>query len=357
MTVLTKYLATQIFKQQILALLALCLIFSLFTLYEQTDLVGRGNYRILDAIWYVLLTMPDRAVELAPIGALFGTLFIVGKLSKDSELVSMLCSGCSPLQLMMRTMFGCLPLILMYGITTQWIAPPLYKSAELHRITRSADASQSDNSTGIWIRRDTKIMNIALPATDIENNRLLVYELDEDGRLLRQTIADSFLTTNNDNWRLFGVTERTWQKDSIRINESSEQLWKPFAGNIQDELQKLPLGTLSLSRLYEKYNHAAKNGVASYMMSVHFWQRLVGALAIAGMAMLVIVFVLADMSQPRLARGLNCLIIGSLAYVSNTILATQSIIYIAPVLTSLLPVGFLFIIAIITASRHAMILK
>lgn len=358
MTVLTRYFVTQIFTQQFLALLALCLIFGLFTLYEQADQVGRGNYRILDAVWYVVLTTPDRAVALAPIGALFGTMFIVEKLSRGGELTSMLCSGCSPTQLVMRTLLGCLPLVLMYGVTTQWIAPKLYKNAELRRITRISDASQLEDNAGFWIRRDQKIMNIAHRAIDVENNPLLIYELDEDGSLLRQTQANSFLATTSGNWRLFDVTERTLHDASMSINTSDEKLWKPFVSNIQDELQQLPLGTLSLSRLYEKYNHAVAIGAPIDLISVHFWQRVVGALAIAGMAMLVIVFVLTGLGrQSGFIRELGCLLIGSLAYVSGTFIASQNIIHVAPVLASLLPVLFLFIVATVTARRHALILR
>ena len=356
MRVLNRYLWSEVLKLQLLALLGLCMIFGLFALYEQTSHIGKGTYSVLDAIWYVFLTTPDRMVDMAPMAALLGTLFVLERLSRGNELTTMLVAGYSPLRLTRRIMLACTPLIIITIVCAQWIAPPLYQQAELHRIIRTTDANQPDEASGVWFRRGLQIMNIAIPAADIENNLLLVYELNEDGSLKHQIMADSFIATADGEWHLFDVTEHIWKDGKLSIRQMEEHLWKPFMSNIQAELQQLPLNTLSLSRLHDKYLHALKVGANSYQINLFLWQRLLSPLTIFAMAILVAVFTLTGIARTGLGQGIiACLFTGILTYALGRFLGSQNIVDLHPIITGLFPSCALVMIALVTAYRHKMI--
>ena len=74
MKTLDRYIAANIVKGYLLVLALLLALFSFVSLLEELEDVGDGNYRMLDAIYYVLMTMPDRILTLAPVTALLGSL-------------------------------------------------------------------------------------------------------------------------------------------------------------------------------------------------------------------------------------------------------------------------------------------
>ena len=59
---------------------------SLLEPVNQLHDVGKGNYRLIDACVYVLLTAPARLLQLMPAAMLFACLFALGALATRAEL-------------------------------------------------------------------------------------------------------------------------------------------------------------------------------------------------------------------------------------------------------------------------------
>ena len=57
--ILDRYIGRYLISSSLLALFTLVAIFSFFTLVDQLDDTGVGNYKVIDAIQYVLLTIPQ----------------------------------------------------------------------------------------------------------------------------------------------------------------------------------------------------------------------------------------------------------------------------------------------------------
>jgi len=88
------YIASTVTVTMLLAALGLVGILSIFTLLEQVEDI-ENNYRIADALLFVLLSMPRMFYEVIPYSAMIGCLAGLGQLANNSELVVMRAAGVS----------------------------------------------------------------------------------------------------------------------------------------------------------------------------------------------------------------------------------------------------------------------
>ena len=74
MKILDRYIQGHLTKGFLLVLLVLVSIFSFLEFVEELDSVNLGKYDVIDAIIFVILTVPERALWLVPVSALLGCL-------------------------------------------------------------------------------------------------------------------------------------------------------------------------------------------------------------------------------------------------------------------------------------------
>ena len=91
MNVLTFYIGKEILKGSLVTLLILLTIFNLFTFADEVkDL--KGAYDLKQIFYYITLTSPKVLYELVPSSALIGSLFVLGSMGNNRELIAM--QGC-----------------------------------------------------------------------------------------------------------------------------------------------------------------------------------------------------------------------------------------------------------------------
>ena len=95
MRTLDFYIGRSFLKYFFLIIIILMVLFSLFELLSQLDDVGKGSYRLHDALTFVLLTLPKRLLDFMPISTLLGGIVALGLMADHGELIAMEASGVS----------------------------------------------------------------------------------------------------------------------------------------------------------------------------------------------------------------------------------------------------------------------
>ncbi len=93
MRILDHYIRTKLGQGYLVVMCALVSAFTLLAFAEDLDDVGKGQYQLVDACVYMVLTLPRRMVDLAPIVGLLGSLRALGSLATWTELVAMRAVG------------------------------------------------------------------------------------------------------------------------------------------------------------------------------------------------------------------------------------------------------------------------
>ena len=143
--ILDRYIGRSIVVTSILALFALVAVFAFFSLVDQLDDTGRGNYGVADAIQYVLLTIPRLSYELFPIAIVIGSMAALGMLANTSELAVIRTSGVSQSQLAYSLIKTGLVFVVISILIGEVIAPVTEQAAQQKRSIALTKANFNEN--------------------------------------------------------------------------------------------------------------------------------------------------------------------------------------------------------------------
>jgi len=127
---LFRYIGAEVALYASFTLLILISLFSFFDLLREIDDIGKGGYRFIDVVIYVLFEIPSHAYELLPVAVLIGGIYALSTLASNSELTVMRVSGVS----MMR-LTGWLAVIgvlfaLLTALLGEYVAPAASRAAQ-----------------------------------------------------------------------------------------------------------------------------------------------------------------------------------------------------------------------------------
>ena len=86
MRIIQRYFTVTLVSTSLIALCVLVALFCFFSLIDQLEETGKGNYGVGQAVLYVILTIPRLSYELFPIAAVIGSMAALGMMAQNSEL-------------------------------------------------------------------------------------------------------------------------------------------------------------------------------------------------------------------------------------------------------------------------------
>ncbi len=342
--IIYRYLAYQVVIGFLIATAILLPLFGFFDLLDQLDDVGKGTYRVIDAFLYTAMLMPRRFIQIAPFVALLGTVFALGKLAVNSELVAMRVAGLSPLRISWAPLSIGVTMLLGIALLEQFVAPQLQQKAITNRAIALELSAELGRNLGIWTRNEYNILRIgrmmhSKQAIDIE-----ILKLDLEGFLQSHIVAQSADIISDDNWRLSHVVTRTFEEDRITLSRHETYDWASFL-NPEDilTLTKPPesLSPLELARHVE-FLRSTGQDADSYALAL--WRKVGSGLMTIAMLLLSIPFVFGSIRSGLSNKLILATLIGMAVYLLDQIIANAGLIlHINPALVALAP-GFTMIL-------------
>ena len=105
-----------------MALLLLLTLFNLFTFSDEMKDLD-GEYGLKEILYYVALTSPGVLYELVPSSALIGSLFILGAMGNNRELIAMRASGLSVFGIIRAVLLAGTILVVISLLIGEFVAP------------------------------------------------------------------------------------------------------------------------------------------------------------------------------------------------------------------------------------------
>lgn len=186
-----RYLGRSIVQSSFFVLCAFLAMFVFFDLLAEIEDVGPG-YGIGHAMAYVLLGLPSRAVELAPIAALIGTLWALSQSAANSEFTVFRVSGLRPGVTVRSLLAIGLPMVLMTAVFSE-VVTPLSEGARSQFREFAKGGAGGVLRSGLWLRdaahperatsKGARFVNAARFSRDRGLQQVTMYEFDEQERL------------------------------------------------------------------------------------------------------------------------------------------------------------------------------
>lgn len=322
------------------AALLLLPLFTTFDLIAELDDVTSVGYRWTQAVEVVLMTLPRRAVDLAPFIALLGGITGLGQLALTQELTAMRAAGVSILHIAVTTMAAGLIVVIALGAMDEWVASPLQQRSVQLRNTALAISGEAAKPTGsIWARRGNEVARIGAMSHHNTPLNVEIFRLTTDMRLASYVFAASAEARPDGSWLLHNPHIREWYQETETAREQEQMVWDSVFSDRRLKELSLPTDSFSIQQLrhYITFLNGSDQPSAEYEMAM--WQKLGRPILTLAMILFAVPFTFVQQRSPglggRLAIGA---VAGLLIYVTNQIVANLGLLLDGNVmLTTLAP--------------------
>lgn len=289
MNLINRYLIQEIVSSILLIMLALIAMFSFFDLIQELESLGKGDYGLGSVLVFVLLSAPGHVYQVVPVAVLVGTMYALGRLSRNSELIILRVSGISIASLawsLVRIGFVFAVLTFVVG---EFVTPYTEKTAQRMRIKATDSVIAQDFRSGLWIKDGRSFVNVeeVLPDTTLLN--VHIYEFDGDFHL--RTISDAKTGRFEENgWNLSEVVQTLFNEDKIKSVYFPEANWQSL---IRPDLLNVLLvqpEKMSARNLYSYIMHLSDNKQKTSRHEIALSAKVIYPLACMVMVVLALPF-------------------------------------------------------------------
>ncbi len=352
MTIIDRYIARNIIMGTLMALFVLSGLLAFVDFVSELSKVGRGQYGLVDAIYYVVLSLPKRIYEIFPTSVLLGSLLSLGALAGNSELTVMRASGVSIMRIMRSVLQAGLILVLFVALVGEVLVPSSERKAQAIKAAGLQQNLSLGGQHGFWLRDGMRYMHVGQVYPDLYLENLKIYELDENKKLKRTTHANSAQFINN-TWKLrdiqrSSITPAGVVSDSLAILEWPGLL-NPDLFNV---LSILP-GNMSAIDLYHYSNYLQDNKLDASQYRLAFWIKVITPLTSLVMLLIALPFVFGSQRSGGSGnRVLVGLLLGIGFFMLNRTMNHLGQVYgIHPLLSATLPVVLVAIAGMMAIRR------
>lgn len=285
--ILDRYIGRSILVTSVLSLFVLVAVFSFFSLVDQLDSTGRGNYGVSEAIQYVLLTVPRLSYELFPIATVIGSMAALGMLANTSELAVIRTSGVSQAQLAYSLIKTGLVFVVISMLIGEVIAPVTEQAAQQKRSIALTQQISMKTKHGFWSRDGDNYINIRkiLPGDRVE--QIYIYEFDKDHQL-KSTIYAKHAEYSQDRWLLRDILKTEISEEKIINHRYETAEWEALLNPEVINLVTIKPRYLSVYGLISYIDYLKANNQSSKLYVQAFWSKLVNPFSIIAMILLSI---------------------------------------------------------------------
>jgi lipopolysaccharide export system permease protein len=347
MNILDRYIIGRILAMTALVMAVIIALGLLITFINQQGDTGSGQYGSVDAFWFSLMSVPQLAWELLPIGALIGSLLGLGGLASGSELTVMRASGISVRRLALTVFIAGVLLIGVEVVLGELLAPPLQQVARQQKaFARFANASFSGGAA--WVRDGNQILDVEQSQDGQTRGGMLIFELSADHHLLAVGRAAHAVAGADHRWVLNGYAQSRFAADKVT---ATSQGVRTLDSNVSGQFLKLAMaapGELASGALWSLIGYYRANSLDPKPYVFAFWSRIARTGAIAFAVLLAIPFVLGSMrSAGTGARLLLGILLGLGFFFLQRFIESGTIVFnLNPVMLAWLPTTLLIIVSL-----------
>jgi lipopolysaccharide export system permease protein len=346
--IIDRYIGRNTLQGFLLVLSILVALFSFMEILIQIKDIGKGSFQLADAFAFVGLTIPKRVVDLMPVAALLGSIVALGLLADHQELTAMQAAGISVQRIAFSVLGTSVVLMLAAVILAEFVAPPLDQMARIQRTRAIYGKAMMMSKEGFWVRHGTAFVHVGRSLSDERAADIEVYELDDSGRLRQFISAAEAVILSGQHWQLLKIQVKTFSGDAVSVHAMDEYRLASFLTPGQMALLQLPADSLSLSDLWSYIRSLDERAQNSKAYALAFWQKICLPLTTGVMVLLSLSFIFGSTRTRNASQRIFAgMLTGVVFHLANQILGHLGLILnIPPILTTLVPVGFILVLAL-----------
>ena len=274
MNTIGRYLSREIYAATAFVLVAFLGLFAFFDLINELRDVGRGGYRLTHAFGFVGLSVPGHLYELGPIAVLIGTLYALSHLASNSEFTVMRTAGFSPSHAARTLARIGIPFVLIIVAVGELVTPYAERAAQQLRLVSLGAIIAQEFRSGLWVRADSRFVNVRTVRPDSTLEGVLMYEFDDEYRLRAISEAKTGRYAGNRIWMLEDVTQTRFADAGTRVLHIAEMEWESVLTPEVLSVLMVEPQKMSAWNLFQYMRHLGANKQRTDRYEIAMWKKV-----------------------------------------------------------------------------------
>lgn len=338
MRILDRYIGVTVASHTLVVMLVFIALFSFAGFVGELDSIGRGKYGLLQAVYYVALTLPSLVYQLFPPVALIGSMVGLGMLSSGSELVAIRAAGVSMGRIILSVMKVGALLMVIAVIVGEWLAPQAEYYGQTMRSAALAERISLKTQSGFWARDGRNFIHVREIFADSQLADISIYEFDQHNRLQTVTYARTAAYQEN-KWQLQDIQYSRISESGVITQHQPSAEWGSLLSPAVLGVVAVKPDKLSLLGLRKYIDYLQDNNLNADRYEMAFWKKIMLPLGTGVMVFLAIPFVFGTLRSVGIGQRIMVgTLLGITFYLLNQTFSYAGISYgINPIVSAVLP--------------------
>lgn len=321
-----------------LALLLLAGLDTLFALIAELEDL-QHSYGYLQAAVYIGLTTPRRIYEFLPVSVLIGTLFSLGQMAQQSELIVMRAAGFSVYRIVGACLKASFLFVVLALLLSQFLVPYTQQYAQSYRAIKQGESGVLYVRQGNWQKEANLLIHVAALAPNNVLQGVTRFQFDDQQQLQTMTYSAQ-ADHHTDHWVLKQNRQTTLSPEKIQTQIVENLEWPTQLNPEAMAMVIMEPEYLSITGLYHYAKFLQQQSLRYQPYALAFWKKILQPLASLVMVILAISFIFGPLRSVTMGfRIVSGLIAGMTFYYLQDLMGYLSLVFDVPAFgAALLPV-------------------
>ncbi len=341
MKILDNYIAKTVISGTLMVLLVLGALLAFVDFVSEMDDVGKGEYSMLEAALFVLLSLPKRLYELFPTAVLIGSLLSLGTLAGNSELTVMRAAGISIMRIVFSVLKAGFILLVCVALIGELVLPNSERAAQTLRAKDLKQNISLGGGGGFWARDGQRFLYVSHVYPGMNLGKVNVYELADNNKLKSVTHAESAQHKDN-RWTLNNVQRTDFSNNHVESFKVESEVWQKLLNPDLFKVVSVEPDNMSALDLYQYSRYLRDNALDSSSYELAFWIKIFTPISSLVMLLIALPFIFGSQRSSGAGnRMLVGLLLGIGFYLLNrTVNHLGQVYQISPFISASAPMIF-----------------
>ncbi|MCB8889068.1 LPS export ABC transporter permease LptG [Vreelandella malpeensis] len=297
----------------------------------------QGNYSALDVLLYLLMRLPWRFYQYAPVAVLIGALIGMGTMASSNELTVMRAAGRSLARIVWGVMKPVLLVVAVVLLVAEFVSPRTEQFAEAWRLEQRQGESAMLQSRSGWQFEGDSVYRFGAIRADNVVLDLTRYRFDER-RLVEATRA-ARAHWEEGRWQLENVNTTRIYEDHTESEHQARMVWETDLTPTQLERLLRDIESQAPSELWAYAHYLQAQGQSAAQPLLYFWQKVLMPFTMASLVLIAASFVFGPLRSVAAGTRVFYGVVTGLVfkYIQDLLAPASTIFGFSPVWAVLVP--------------------
>ncbi|WP_346993020.1 LPS export ABC transporter permease LptG [Alteromonas gracilis] len=311
---------------------------ALIKFVEQLRKIGEGDYDMVVAFVYVLLSLPRDLEQFFPMATLLGGLIGMGVLASNSELVVMQAAGLSRWNIINSAMKSTLLMIFLVMAVGEWVTPFSETKAKQIRTEAISGGSLFSSDKLVWAKDGERFVSIGQVLSQDSLKDISIFNFNDDLSLQSITYAKTGEFDGN-GWWLGDVGITQFSQTQVSLETEERMRWNSTLTPDKLGIVAVKPEALSITGLLDYVNYLENNQQDPSRYELALWRKILQPMSVGVMLLMALSFIFGPLRSVTMgARVIMGVLTGFGFFILNEVFGLMSLVYqLPPFLGALLP--------------------